>query len=1011
MIIKPRSRSRRDGSMLPLLAVSAISLFAFVALAVDLGMLAVSRTQCQNAADASALAGCRTLNNKPGVTNSNLGPAVTASKTTVSGDPAITNSGNVHLSARFTASQIQKIETGQYLYNTSSQQFSVSTWTDVTNSQTATPASGSWTAIRTTLSVTQPTYFMKVLGVTSMPTGAAATAVYRPRDVAFVLDMTGSMAYASNFNYNNVSLNPDTIVPTAGHYVNVQSNLVATANQSNSNGEAISRNNFTITTPGGPPIVRNFYFDPANVTTPATSAFPVTSTIANLKNAFHRWKPPETGGDATNYIGVTYDFTGYNAFHNGTETNPKGPTPAPDTFGSMTDTATVTYVGDRWRRADGSINKTDTTWATGATSTRAAATAAELLGYNVTGNASGSNVRKGVSGTTNITTVDKFRDPVWETYGYDLNIPGYRTWKTNSNSDNPGTSAQYSTLVATGDRFIGYSMGPGYWGKTFYCWPPDPRFDTTANLTSPDTNKPGFDTSGKAMCDWRRHFFLNAAGGAFTASSGSTTAGLDASLLRTSGSGWPLANSGFTVNYPAVLKWIKTGPQVMPPNLRAGRVLYYSSIPDTVTGGTGEIAKDQLFWKTYIDYVLGVGMSNFTSTNSNACLYGYGDSPTGFTMGVYTATSLNTWTGPSATWTGTSIGSGAITPYMSYADAPLRPRLHFWFGPLSMMDFIANYGANRTGGYVNWNPGTCNEAQCWQLKSGMNSVLSDVQSNHPNDYVGLTMFAYNSGAPPTIYQHPRVPTGQNYTALKNALFYPKSLLTAINGGDKTTEERPYDTSFNSVAPDEIPNANGGTDPNTGLAIGFNLLSPSASLPAEYLTTVSGATVQGRRGSSKVIIFETDGVPNSYSTYTLNKKGYDTYYSAFANGGSVANGNSAAITPALNVVKQFVLPMASTNGTGTNSGLGLPNAPARVFPIGFGDLFDPVASPGATFRQTAENFLSDIASNGNTTSVGSGATRTIPSYQIITGPYDTRIANLKDCMQRIFQSGVAVTLIE
>ena len=61
---RPTGRRRRNGSMLPLLAVSIISLFAFVALAVDLGMLAVSRTQCQNAADAAALTGCPAI---PGV--------------------------------------------------------------------------------------------------------------------------------------------------------------------------------------------------------------------------------------------------------------------------------------------------------------------------------------------------------------------------------------------------------------------------------------------------------------------------------------------------------------------------------------------------------------------------------------------------------------------------------------------------------------------------------------------------------------------------------------------------------------------------------------------------------------------------------------------------------------------------------------------------------------------------------------------------------------------------------
>ena len=114
---RPTGRRRRNGSMLPLLAVSVISLFAFVALAVDLGMLAVSRTQCQNAADAAALTGCRTLNNKTGVANSNLAQAVAIAKTTTT--------DNVHLSAQFTTAQIQKIETGQYLYDATAQRFRV----------------------------------------------------------------------------------------------------------------------------------------------------------------------------------------------------------------------------------------------------------------------------------------------------------------------------------------------------------------------------------------------------------------------------------------------------------------------------------------------------------------------------------------------------------------------------------------------------------------------------------------------------------------------------------------------------------------------------------------------------------------------------------------------------------------------------------------------------------------------------------------------------------------------
>src|SRR5262249_1996411 len=244
-----------------------------------------------------------------------------------------------------------------------------------------------------------------------------------------------------------------------------------------------------ITTPGGPPLMRNFYFDPANVSSPATSAYPLTvnSGTPSLKPAFHRWSPPESGGNSTNYTPVTYDFTGYNAMPNGAEASPKGPTPAPSSFGTMTDSGSITYVGDRWRRADGSINKTNTSWATGSTATKAATTLVELLGYHMGTGTSSTYVQKGTSGTTNITTEDKFRDPVWAKSGYDLDLVGYRAWKTASNSDNPGATGSYTTLVASADRFYGYSMGPGYWGKTFYIWPPDPRFDSTATLTSPDS--------------------------------------------------------------------------------------------------------------------------------------------------------------------------------------------------------------------------------------------------------------------------------------------------------------------------------------------------------------------------------------------------------------------------------------------------------------------------------------------------------------------------------------------
>jgi len=60
---------------------------------------------------------------------------------------------------------------------------------------------------------------------------------------------------------------------------------------------------------------------------------------------------------------------------------------------------------------------------------------------------------------------------IWEKYGYDLDVSFVR-------AQTPFTN---KTVKVNSGSFQGYSMGPGYWGKTFFIWPPDPRFDITAN--------------------------------------------------------------------------------------------------------------------------------------------------------------------------------------------------------------------------------------------------------------------------------------------------------------------------------------------------------------------------------------------------------------------------------------------------------------------------------------------------------------------------------------------------
>ncbi len=113
------------------------------------------------------------------------------------------------------------------------------------------------------------------------------------------------------------------------------------------------------------------------------------------------------------------------------------------------------------------------------------------------------------------------------------------------------TTAFTGYAAQQGGTFYGYQQGPGYWGKTFFIWPPDPA----------------------AANDWRKKFFENPNG---------TVCNDDTALYDSSGN-WLSPSGNYIINYKAILNWIaNTGPNPFPPVLRAGNILYYSSIPTDV---------------------------------------------------------------------------------------------------------------------------------------------------------------------------------------------------------------------------------------------------------------------------------------------------------------------------------------------------------------------------------------------------------------------------------------------
>jgi Flp pilus assembly protein TadG len=974
----------RRGHILPLTALVMVSLCGFVAMALDLGVIIVARTQCQNAADAGSLASTRNLDNKPTSTNSNQPTALIAANASVQ--------QNQLLAGKFTSANITSVRYGVYDYNTAATppQFQVSY-------PSAPPAGRSWTATEVTVNASTNRFFGQLIGSAALTTNARAVSVYRPRDIAMTLDMTGSMKNASLTSHNDNYASCDPVYPQMGHYQRYTEYLANSSGISTNNGSGPSGrtnpffittlydaggqyfapNNFTAINAGGPEIVKDFFYDNSNLSNPSSTVItpsPNTGAVAPatpLPRAFHHWDPSvATAGNQATYTAPTYNYSSWNGVK---DVNNFVLYPTPESFEDQSD---ANYIGDKWPRKYGKEWST-----TGVVSwkpdlaTGAAFNLIEYLGWRPRYSGGAINnpapPARPILQTAYAADWSNFRDATWETYGYDLNVEDY----INNRGASHDPRTVYASASVTAGRFKGYSMGPGYWGKTFFVWPPDPRTPV---------GDPG--ATGYVPGDWRQRFFLKTDGTALGVNvdnvpgSGTNLDNISRAIL-TNGPGSPLAITNAQVNYSAILKWLKQPPMALPPNLRAGRIVYYTSIPDDVNTavGSAEVKLDKAFWKMYIDYVLYYDWMMASEARQ-------WPDDTGDTGNQIFQNSLTQYDidgiGP--------IAPDPQRPYMNYTDNPSRPRYHMWFGPVSMLAFIDDRNAM---------PGTAHQSQCWQLKAGVNSALDDIRNNHPNDSVGLCYFSDGD------YGFISVGLGQEFEWMKASLFYPKDLVE--NGkvwSQPAAEMRAFNSGVNWQGDSKVQTAQSGTDPNTGLALCFNILAPSTTAnpalptrpPAPYANQT--AARRGRIGASKIVIFETDGVPNNTGQVTYQAAGTNSYFTINVGANSSLGTNAAAY----DVVDKIVAPMAT--GTTGNSGMSSPSSPAKVYSIGFGDLFSTTGSTNTNAR----NFLLEIQKRGGTS--GSSDTA-IPSYQIITGTYTARINSLRTAFERVLQSGVQVTLIE
>jgi hypothetical protein len=369
--------------------------------------------------------------------------------------------------------------------------------------------------------------------------------------------------------------------------------------------------------------------------------------------------------------------------------------------------------------------------------------------------------------------------------------------------------------------------------------------------------------------------------------------------------------------------------------------------------------------------------------------------------------------GPDFTWGTVKVsappGDGR---YMDYQDNPKRPRTHFWFGPMTLVDFMGNYNLlGVDGNYDLMWPGTCHEAPMYACKLGIQASIDDMKTNHPNDFISLALFGVprasaNDGNADHRFNAVRGPLSRNYNYMKQSLWFPQTTLNA-DGSNNNTEITPYDLSNNPP----VPRAGGGTCFPIGLMLAYNQfqntpttdtvlrqwITPSASVPEGL------AGGMGRKGAQKMVIFETDGLPNSGASASLQTAGSISYYkirfnqanlsgSEYPGVSSYGDNDPNLVTSILNLIDSL------------NTAYSTPRKPLRLHTIGFGPLYDS-SSPQ---RAAALDTLQKMQYHGNTQATASTA---LDSFKIVTGDDETMAKNLQKAIGTIMQGSIQIVLLE
>lgn len=865
---------RRQGSILPLVVISLVAICGFVALGIDIGLITLAKTQLQNAVDAAAMGGARSID---GSTTQNIGAVGTAG--TASDNVKVIAQANKVLSATIPASALTTTF-GAWHYDTTNKVF-VPQYPPVSPDNYNLCSVSATLAVKTTFApvfkIIDPSFISDV-NVT-----AVAVAAHRPRDVSVILDYSGSMNNESDLWNNEGYLDTGATTTTKGYQMPGTSNPNLTSNNVETVypffGHYANEKDYTN------------YMNYANLLSPT----------ADSTSSLYQNKMIGKCNIGVSVLGVPAMVGDYYQNAHGATTYLSAFTLASDNYA----------YGNDANQGDNYLPKPPATISPGQTKTPAA------------------NYAKTVSDVVGGTAkVDN-----WETKGY----------------------KQYNGNVT----FKGYTLGPRYWGKTFFIWPPDP------------TN------------DWRSKFFFD--------TNGTTPMTDNTGLFQDNYPGYLDPATNYVINYKAILNWIKnTGTNPFPTPLRAGNVLFYDSIPTDVPASVYDHTKanstitdaNERFWKEYIDYVLGVWRDpagNINRTQKPACSMG-----PDYVFGTVKISTKPT--------------DGR---YMDYQDNPWRPRHRMWFGPMTMIQFISDTGKL---------PGTAHDISMYPMKIGVGGALTEIKNNHPNDLISMILFnrpQYDND-PPNVggFNSPQYNLNNDFTAMLKSLWLPPN--------SSSTDVRLWTADGNNT-PRAFADWTSNTASSYGFMLAYNQFSGNSDLknPAGGTGDIGGF---GRKGATKLVIYETDGMANQDSVPVSgfqDSGAYNSYYRLLPN--DTLNGAGYSETNLLKVVEAICNKDDKTVYKALPTGYPTPpsypgyatsNKPVIIECIAFGAIFETSNST----RDSSVAILQKIATIGGTV-FPSSSTDATNGYKWCIGTIDERKQKLKTAFKNILTTSIPVSLIQ